>query len=326
LNTLWIDKNLKQHGLIQAFSRTNRILNAIKAFGNIICFRDLKQATDDAIALFGDKEAGGLVLLKTYNDYYNGYNDENGAHKTGYTELIDKLTTIYPLGEPIAGEENQKNFIRLYGAILRMKNILSAFDDFAGNEILSSRDFQDYQSIYIDLYHEVNRVKNSDKENINDDIIFEIELVKQIEVNIDYILMLVFKYHEYNCKDKSIIINIQKAIDSSIELRSKKELILHFIEKVNISTKVDDEWKKFVQEQKDNDLAALIADELLKHEETRKFVDNSFRDGMLKVTGTDIDKILPPVSRFSGGGERTAKKQNVIDRMLKFFEKYFGLV
>ncbi|GHU92100.1 hypothetical protein AGMMS49925_09440 [Deltaproteobacteria bacterium] len=207
-----------------------------------------------------------------------------------------------------------------------MKNILSAFDDFAGNEILSSRDFQDYQSIYIDLYHEVNRVKNSDKENINDDIIFEIELVKQIEVNIDYILMLVFKYHEYNCKDKSIIINIQKAIDSSIELRSKKELILHFIEKVNISTKVDDEWKKFVQEQKDNDLAALIADELLKPEETRKFVDNSFRDGMLKVTGTDIDKILPPVSRFSGGGERTAKKQNVIDRMLKFFEKYFGLV
>ena len=146
LNTLWVDKNLKQHGLIQAYSRTNRILNSVKTFGNIVCFRDLKQATDDAIALFGDKDAGGIVLLKTYNDYYNGY-DQNGEHKPGYAELIAKLLTEFPIGEAIIGEEAQKEFIRLYGAILRLKNILTAFDDFAGNEILSDRDFQDYQSV-----------------------------------------------------------------------------------------------------------------------------------------------------------------------------------
>jgi type I restriction enzyme R subunit len=325
LNTLWVDKNLRQHGLIQAFSRTNRILNSVKTFGNIICFRDLKQATDDAIALFGDKEAGGIVLLKTYDEYYNGY-DENGEHKSGYAELIAELTELFPLGQPIIGEEAQKNFIRLYGTILKLKNILSAFDDFEGNEILPDRDFQDYQSVYIDLYQEFTKDKKADKENINDDIIFEIELIKQIEVNIDYILMLVAKYHETNCADKSILVTIDKAVNSSIQLRSKKELIEHFIAQVNTDSKVDDDWRKFVQEQKENDISAIIAGEQLKSDETRKFIENSFRDGTLKVTGTDIDKILPPVSRFSSGGGRMVKKQSVINKLLMFFEKYLGLV
>ncbi|EIJ82113.1 type I site-specific deoxyribonuclease, HsdR family protein [Bacillus methanolicus PB1] len=326
LNTLWVDKNLKHHGLIQAFSRTNRILNSVKTFGNIVCFRDLKQATDDAIALFGDKEAGGIVLLKTYDDYYNGF-DEDGKHNPGYSELIESLQSLYPLGQPILGEGTQKEFIRLFGAILRMKNILTAFDDFEGNEILSERDFQDYQSIYIDLYQDFRKDKDADKENINDDIVFEIELIKQIEVNIDYILMLVAKYHESNCTDKSILTTIDKAINSSIELRSKKELIESFINQVNTSTQVDDDWRKFVIEQKENDLAAIINDEKLKPDETRKFIAGSFRDGALKTTGTDIDKILPPVSRFGGrGGGRAAKKQSVIEKLMAFFEKYLGLV
>jgi type I restriction enzyme R subunit len=325
LNTLWVDKNLRQHGLIQAFSRTNRILNSVKTFGNIVCFRDLKQATDDAIALFGDKEAGGIVLLKAYNDYYNGY-DESGEHKYGYAELITVLVGRYPLGVPITGEEEQKEFIRLFGAILKLKNILSAFDDFAGNEILSERDFQDYQSVYLDLYREFTKDKSADKENINDDIVFEIELIRQIEVNIDYILMLVAKYHASNCSDKSILVAIDKAVGSSLELRSKKELIERFIEQVNISTKVDDDWRKFVHEQKEKDLSTIIETERLKPEETRKFVDNSFRDGTLKTTGTDIDKILPPVSRFSVGGNRAVKKQSIIEKLLQFFEKYLGLM
>ena len=324
LNTLWVDKNLKQHGLIQAFSRTNRILNSVKTFGNIVCFRDLKQATDDAIALFGDKDAGGIVLLKTYNDYYNGY-DENGEHKTGYAELIAELTRRFPLGEAIVGEEAEKDFIRLYGAILRLKNILTAFDDFAGNEILKDRDFQDYQSVYIDLYQGFRKDQSGDKENINDDIVFELELIKQIEVNIDYILMLVEKYHDSNCEDKSILAAIDKAINSSIELRSKKELIEHFVEQVNTSTNVDNDWRRFVQERKEEDLSTLIADEKLKDEEARRFIDNAFRDGTIKTTGTDIDKILPPVSRF-GGGNRAEKKQGIIEKLLKFFEKYLGLV
>jgi type I restriction enzyme R subunit len=323
LNTLWVDKNLRQHGLIQAFSRTNRILNSVKTYGNIVCFRDLKEETDKAIALFGNKDAGGIVLLKTFDEYYKGY-DEKGEHKPGYAELIATLTTQYPLGQPILGEEAEKDFIRLYGAILRLKNILTSFDDFEGNEILSERDFQDYQSIYIDLYQEYRKGADGDKETINDDIVFEIELVKQIEVNIDYILMLVAKYQQSNCKDKTILTTIDKAINSSIELRSKKELIERFIEQVNVSTKVDEDWRKFLHERKEADITAIIEEEKLKPEETRRFIDNAFRDGMLKTTGTAIDKIMPPVSRFGGG--RAAKKQGIIEKLMYFFEKYLGLV
>ena len=324
LNTLWVDKNLKQHGLLQAYSRTNRILNSVKTFGNIVCFRDLKQATDDAIALFGDKEAGGIVLLKTYNDYYNGF-DQNGEHKPGYAELIAELLARFPLGEVIIGEEAKKEFIRLFGAILRLKNILAAFDEFAGNEILNDRDFQDYQSVYIDLYQDLRPKSESDKENINDDIIFELELIKQIEVNIDYILMLVGKYHETNCEDKNILAAIDKAVNSSIELRSKKELINSFVARVNVSRSIEDNWQHFVQERKEDDLTALIAKENLKPEETRRFIDIAFRDGILKTTGTDIDEIMPPVSRFDGSN-RTRKKQGIIENLTAFFEKYIGLV
>ncbi len=323
LNTLWVDKNLRQHGLIQAFSRTNRILNSVKTYGNIVCFRDLKEETDKAIALFGNKDAGGIVLLKTYDEYYKGY-DEKGEHKPGYEELIATLTSQYPLGQTILGEKAEKEFIRLYGSILRLRNILTSFDEFEGNEILSERDFQDYQSIYIDLYQEYRKGADGDKETINDDIIFEIELIRQIEVNIDYILMLVAKYQESNCKDKTILTTIDKAINSSIELRSKKELIERFIEQVNVSTKIDEDWRRFLHERKEADITAIIEEEKLKPEETRRFIDNALRDGMLKTTGTAIDKIMPPVSRFGGG--RAAKKQGIIEKLFKFFEKYFGLV
>lgn len=324
LNTLWVDKNLRQHGLIQAFSRTNRILNRVKTFGNIVCFRDLKEETDKAIALFGNKDAGGIVLLKTYDEYYNGYH-ENGVRNPGYKELISELMGAYPLGEAIIGEEKQKAFIRLFGKILRLRNILTSFDEFEEDTLLEDRDLQDYQSVYIDLYQDFKREKDGDKESINDDIIFEIELIRQIEVNIDYILMLVAKYKDSNCKDKTILTTIDKAINSSIELRSKKELIENFIEQVNISTKVDDEWKEFLSKNKESDINRLIQEEKLKEEETRKFIDNAFRDGVMKTTGTSVDRLMPPVSRF-GDGNRAIKKQGIIEKLLSFFEKYFGLV
>ncbi|MCM1056384.1 MAG: type I restriction endonuclease subunit R [Firmicutes bacterium] len=327
LNTLWVDKNLKYHGLLQAFSRTNRILNSVKTFGNIVCFRNLEQETNDAIALFGNKEAGGIVLLKNYASYYNGY-DENGKHYEGYVELIDELQTMFPLGHfSELGEQDKKKFISLYGAILKMRNILSAFDDFAGQEILSPRDFQDYQSEYIDLYHEF-KPKKGEKENINDDIVFEIELVKQVEVNIDYILMLVKKYQKDGNKDKEIIVTIEKAVNSSLGLRSKIVLIREFLSRVNADTEVDREWMKYVDEQRENDLVAIIKDEKLKDKETHIFIENSFRDGVLKTTGTDIDAIMPAVSRFggSGAGNRTETKKRVIDRLLAYFEKYLDLV
>ena len=322
LNTLWVDKNLKQHGLIQAFSRTNRILNSVKTFGNIICFRDLQEATDAAIALFGDKDASGIVLLKSYNDYYYGYTDNKGKYQKGYKELIAELRSKYPLGKHILGEEAKKYFIVLFGNILRVRNILSTFDDFEGNEILSPREFQDYTGIYIDLRPAPS--PNTKDENIADDVVFEMELVKQIEVNVDYILMLVAKYHESNSRDKDVLVAIDKAIRSSFELRSKKELIERFIETINVNTDVQRDWAKFVKEQKETDLENLIAEEKLKADETLKFVTNAFRDGVLKTTGTDIDKILPSLSRFGEGG-RAHKKQTVIDKLKAFFEKYFGL-
>ncbi len=324
LNTLWVDKNLKQHGLIQAFSRTNRILNSVKTYGNIICFRDLQQETNDAIALFGDKNASGIVLLKSYEDYYYGYEDDNGKKQLGYEERIALLIQKYPLGVQIIGENNEKDFIVSIGNILRLRNILSSFDKFEGNEILSERDFQDYTGMYVDLYQKYKRQANGEKESIKDDIVFEMELVKQVEVNIDYILMLVQKYHQSNCTDKEILGTIDKAIKSSLALRSKKELINGFIDKINANTNVMDDWTKYVKEQEESDLVNLIKEENLDEEETRKFINNSFRDGQVKTNGTDIEKILPPMRRF-GNENRTERKQNIIDKILKFFEKYFGL-
>ena len=323
LNTLWVDKNLKQHGLIQAYSRTNRILNSVKSYGNIVCFRDLQEQTNDAIALFGDKDASGIVLLKSYDDYYYGYEDDKGKHQKGYEERIAELIQKYPLGEQIIGEQAKKDFIVAMGNILRLKNILSSFDKFEGNEILSERDFQDYIGTYTDLYEEFKRDK-TEAESIKDDVVFEMELVKQIEVNIDYILMLVAKYHESNCTDKEILGSIDKAIKSSLALRSKKELIDTFISKINVNTDVMNDWTKFVKEQEETDLKKLIEEENLNEEETRKFIDNLFRDGQVKTSGTDIEKILPPMRRF-GGGNRTERKQTIIDKILKFFEKYFGI-
>jgi len=324
LNTLWVDKNLRQHGLIQSFSRTNRILNSVKTFGNIVCFRNLEDEVKEALALFGDKDASGIVLLKTYNEYLNGY-EEKGKHVTGYVELIEQLENLYPLGTTIVGEKAKKEFIKLFSAILRVKNILICFDEFVNNKILSQRDFQDYQSVYIDLYQDFSKGKDAEKENINDDIVFEIELIKQVEVNIDYILMLVAKYHQSNCEDKSILITIDKNIGSSIELRSKKELIEGFIAQINAATNVDSDWREFVRNKKEQDLTTIITNEKLKPKETEKFIEGVFRDGSLKTTGTDIDKILPPISRFFGGN-RAEKKQSVIEKLSMFFEKYFGLV
>lgn len=324
LNTLWVDKNLKQHGLIQAYSRTNRILNSVKTYGNIVCFRNLQEATNDAIALFGDKNATGIVLLKSYEDYYYGYEDDKGKKQIGYEERIAMLLQKYPLGVQIVGEKAEKDFIVSIGNILRLRNILSSFDKFAGNAILSERDFQDYTGMYVDLYQKYKQKDDGEKESIKDDIVFEMELVKQVEVNIDYILMLVAKYHQSNCEDKEILGTIDKAIKSSLALRSKKELIDGFISKINADTNVMDDWGKFVKEQKEIDLKKIINDENLNEEETRKFLDNAFRDGQVKTNGTDIEKILPPMRRF-GGGNRAEKKENIIVKVKKFFEKYFGL-
>ena len=326
LNTLWVDKNLKMHGLIQAFSRTNRILNSIKTFGNIVCFRNLQKRVDAAISLFGDKNAGGIVLMKSFNDYYYGYEADDGTKVPGYVKMIEDLTTKFPVTVPkIIGEQKQKDFISLFGAILRMRNLLVSFDEFKEKEMLSERDLQDYLGRYQDLRDEWKRKReNGESTDIIDDIVFEIELIKQIEINIDYILMLVKKYHDDHCEDKEILVTIRKAVDASPELRSKKKLIENFIAGVNDVEDVMDEWNTYVSKQREADLQQLIQEEKLKPEETRRFLETSFREGEVKTVGTDIDKLMPPVSRF-GGGKRAKKKMTIIEKLKAFFEKYFGI-
>ena len=324
LNTLWVDKNLKQHGLLQAFSRTNRILNSIKVCGNIVAFRDLEKETNEALALFGNKDAKGVVLLRSFGDYYNGYDDGTKQVK-GYEELIAELVQKYPIGERILGEEDQKAFIKLYGSVLKLTNILSVFDEFPGLEILSSRNTQDYHSMYIDLYHSFRSGVESEKVNVNDDVVFEIELIKQVEINIDYILDLVKKYYESNQEDKEILIDINKAIDSSIELRNKKDLIEQFVNSLNIGSEVDDDWEMFISKKKVQELKVIINDEKLNMGLTFDYIESAFRDGIVQSSGTAIAKILPPVSRFSDDGSRTEIRERVIDKLTAFFNRFFDV-
>ena len=325
LNTLFVDKNLKQHGLIQAYSRTNRILNSVKTFGNIVCFRNLQQETDDAIALFGDKDAASIVLLKDFKSYYEGYDAENGKHCYGYMELVEELQSQFPDGYKPLGEEEERRFITLFGGLLKSINVLQSFDQFEGKQLLTDGQMQDYQSNYLDLKDKWRKKNKGEKEVVNDDIIFETELIRQVEINIDYILLLVKNYHESNCKNKEILVKISKAISASMQLRSKKELIEDFVASVNADTDVDEAWEAYVKQRKQDDLNEIITSENLKADETTKFVENAFRDGAIRTTGTDIDKILPAMSRF-GGGNRQEKKKTVIEKLKDFFEKYFGVI
>jgi len=324
LNTLWVDKNLRQHGLLQAYSRTNRILNSIKTFGNIVTFRDLEKATNDSLSLFGDKEASGIVLLKSFGEYYEGY-DDDGKKVKGYIDLVTELTDRFPVGEQIIGEQNEAEFIKLYGAILKVRNILTTFDDFAGREILTDRDVQDYHSMYINLYEDKRKKEDSDKENINDDLVFEMELIKQVEINIDYILELIRKYHASNQEDKELLVDINKAIDSSVELRNKKELIEQFISSINADSSVDDDWQSFVNSKKIEELDRIIAEENLDKNETYKFIENAFRDGNVQTSGTAISRIMPPVSRFNPDQKRGKKRETVLDKLSSFFSKFFDI-
>jgi type I restriction enzyme R subunit len=317
LNTLWVDKNLRSHGLIQAYSRTNRILNSVKTYGNIVSFRDLEQQTNDAIALFGNKDAKGIVLLKPYGDYYSEY-----------TDRVHELKSKFPPGEDIVGEEAQKEFVELYGALIRLTNILTSFDEFAGNELLEARQDQDYRSRYLDIYQQRRIVDGADREAINDDLVFEIELIKQVEVNVDYILMLVQKHRDQfgDGNDKEIKESIARSIDASPSLRNKKDLIEAFIESVTITGSVDEQWKAFIEERRDSELQSIIEAENLNPEVTQSFIQEALRDGYVKSVGTTITKVLPPASRFTPDGAHGAKKQKVLELLTEFIARYFGLV
>jgi type I restriction enzyme R subunit len=318
LNTLWVDKGLRAHGLIQAYSRTNRILNSVKTYGNIVTFRDLEEQTNDALALFGNEEARGIVLLKPYAEYYDQY-----------VERVAQLQELFPLSEEWRGESAIKMFIQLFGSILRLRNILTSFDEFAGNEILSERDYQDYQSLYLDYYADLRRAADAEKESIIDDVVFEIELVKQVEVNVDYILILVEQYRaergDGTDREVETLAKIRRAIDSSISLRNKRDLILAFVDRVSVDSDVKDDWHRYVEARRDEELEHLIADEGLDPDATRAFVERAFRNGSITTTGAAVTEILPPTSRFSADDSYGVKKQAVLDRLAAFFDRYFSV-
>ena len=316
MNTLFVDKNLRSHGLIQAYSRTNRILNSVKTYGNIVTFRDLEDETNTALELFGNENARGIVLLKPYGDYY-----------AEYFEQVTELLGVFPLGSPILGETAQKSFIGVFGSILRLQNILTAFDDFAGHDPLTERQSQDYRSIYLDLYAEFRRERSSDRETINDDVVFEIELVKQVEINVDYILLLVDKYRASfgDGKDKEVHAQISRAVDASPSLRSKRDLVENFVNSVSVEGTVDQQWRAFVASERETELESIITSQKLKPELTRAFVEAAFRDGQLRTTGTEITRILPPASRFNREAGHGDLKRRVVEALTIYFHRFFGL-
>lgn len=314
LNTLWVDKDLKDHGLIQAFSRTNRILNSVKTYGNIVCFRNLEDNVNHAISLFGDKDAGGIVLLKPYGEYL-----------AEYQERLAQLYEKFPLGEVILGEQAEKDFIRLFGVILRLRNVLASFDDFASDDTLSPRDEQDYRSIYQDLHNKW-RPQGEESTIINDDLVFEIELLKQVDINIDYILMLVQKYHDGHCRDKLLIADIERAIKSSYELRNKKDLIDAFIDGLDSSDDVTADWERYIVEAKQRELSAIVEEENLDEAATEAFVSKAFADGEIESTGTNITNLMNyKPSRFAPDGQYAELKNRVIARLKAFLERFKGL-
>lgn len=315
LNTLWVDKNLRMHGLIQAFSRTNRILNSVKTYGNIVCFRDLEEEVNEAIARFGDKDAAGIVLLRPYHEYLGEYETK-----------LALLRSDYPIGGEIVGEEAEKGFIKLFGELLRLRNILTAFDDFESDDTLTPFDLQDYTSIYIDLRDEYAQRSKAEAESINDDIVFEIELVKQVEVSIDYILMLVEKYRDKHGLDKEIPVEIEKAIAASPTLRNKRDLIERFIANLSVSSDVEGGWKAFIEQRREEELADIIASENLREEAARAFIAAAWDTGSIQEGGTEIVGILPPMGRFGGGAaKREEKKQRVLDLFKAYLDRFWGI-
>ena len=321
LNTLWVDKNLRYHGLLQSYSRTNRILNSIKQFGNIVCFRNLEDSTNKALSLFGDPEACGVSILRPFDDYFKGYDDNKGQHQKGYTELVEELQQMLKPGEMPLGEEAERNFVKLFGNVLKMRNLLSVFDQFQGNDLLTERDVQDYTSAYLDIREKIIH-QQKDKEDICDDLVFEMEFVKQVEVNIDFILFLVEQYRKSHKQDGEIRVRISKAIDSSPDLRDKKELIEKFIEQLTPNSEVDAAWRVYVNDEKRRQFDAIIEEENLKRDKAVEFMENAYERGYVPEGGMELDGIMPPINPFDVNANREGKIASVLEKLKAFFQRF----
>lgn len=323
LNTLYVDKSLRYHGLLQAYSRTNRILNSVKSFGNIIAFRDLQKNTDDALALFSDENAKGIVFLRSLEEYLQGYTDEKGQKHKGYNELTKELTDKFPLEsfrQATLKTSDKKHFLALFGELLKLRNILEIFDNFS--DPLNERDKQDYQSHYISTYEELRKDKD-DKESTLDEVEFEVELLAQVEVSIEYILELIAKYHKDQATNYEPIL---KLLDSSLSLRSKKELFLRFIDSLHTQSNVAKDFSTYIKTHKNNALQDIINTLNLDSQKTKEFMQDSFERGELRDYGRAFDEILPPSPLFGKGAEQTHKvRKQALEKLQAFFELFKGL-
>ncbi|EHB5118227.1 type I restriction endonuclease subunit R [Campylobacter upsaliensis] len=323
LNTLYVDKSLRYHGLLQAYSRTNRILNSVKSFGNIIAFRDLQRNTDDALALFSDENAKGIVFLRSLEEYLQGYTDEKGQKHKGYNELTKELTDKFPLEsfrQATLKQSDKKHFLALFGELLKLRNILEIFDNFS--DPLNERDKQDYQSHYISTYEELRKDKD-DKESNLDEVEFEVELLAQVEVSIEYILELIAKYHKDQATNYEPIL---KLLDSSLSLRSKKELFLRFIDSLHTQSNVEKDFSAYIKTHKNNALQDIINTLNLDPKKTKEFMQDSFERGELRDYGRAFGEILPPSPLFGKGAEQTHKvRKKALEKLQAFFELFKGL-
>ncbi|EPT3993202.1 type I restriction endonuclease subunit R [Campylobacter upsaliensis] len=323
LNTLYVDKSLRYHGLLQAYSRTNRILNSVKSFGNIIAFRDLQKNTDDALALFSDENAKGIVFLRSLEEYLQGYTDEKGQKHKGYNELLQELTGTFPLEsfrQATLKTSQKKHFLALFGELLKLRNILEIFDNFS--DPLNERDKQDYQSHYISTYEELRKDKD-DKESTLDEVEFEVELLAQVEVSIEYILELIAKYHKDQATSYEPIL---KLLDSSLSLRSKRELFLRFIDSLHDQSNVAKDFSTYIKMCKDNALQDIINALNLDPKKTKEFMQDSFERGELRDYGRAFGEILPPSPLFGKGAEQTHKvREKALEKLQAFFELFKGL-
>ena len=335
LNTLFVDKNLRYHGLIQAFSRTNRILNKVKTFGNIVCFRDLEKATKNAIKTFGDDNSVNIILEKSYNDYIKGFKDEEtGKSVKGYINLCNEIVEKFPKPVEIEKNQDKKEFAELFGELLKTENILKNFDEFENFEkIISDRQMQDMKSVYVDICEEIRNVGKNDQNNRDEqgidfsDIEFQIDLLKTDEINLDYILELILEKTKEHDDIETLKSEIRRIIRTSLGTRAKENLVINFINKTDLKKlknngEILDAFYKYAKEEKKEKIDELVKDENLK-EDSRRFIEKSINKGFVDYAGSELDSILPPTSRRKGA--REVKKQSVLEKIRKMVEIFIGI-
>ncbi len=365
LNTLFVDKNLRYHGLIQAYSRTNRIYNSTKSFGNIVTFRDLEQDTIDAITLFGKSNTRNVVLEKSYQEYMEGFTDA-GVARRGYLEVIAELQERFPDPDLIQTEKDKKDFVKLFGEYLRVENILQNYDEFAALQAFQSLDtsdakaveafkekyyltdeafsemqpidmpserrIQNYRSTYNDIRDWLRRQKDGKekaKSTIDwDDVVFEVDLLKSQEINLDYILELIFEHNKKTKNKSELIDEIRAIIRSSLGNRAKESLIVDFINQTDLDNIADkagiiESFFQFAQKEQQQEANELISTEGLNIEDAKRYINVSLQRGYASEQGTDLNEALPKMSPLNP--QYLTKKQNVFQKISAFVEKFKGI-